>query len=356
MAIRPLSVADPQRESLLFQRLPQELRDKIYSHVFSSTRLHWRKAGRTWIRPAPNALSLSRSCRRAHGEIGDSWIGLVLFSFGDIKAMLDKLTLLPPATLSKIRQMRVQGDTLNLSFGDAEVFCRMTSILNFIPVLRLDTLTVLGHRNPQGSYWTLNGLIKESRGWKELRYISHSSELLGFLSDHSADEERKHSREAQPAHWQRILENRDGASSRPSVAIYRSTVAGCRSSILDPSTRVPFSQRVPQSTEEREVFRREEHDDLMAPEEKGKELLIVARRGFGVDYEQRPDAQLTGTSIREDLAGKTWTDIKRERIERLNLLFGGDMMRFTEARYEDVVDTYQHIDEYEWSRLPFMND
>jgi hypothetical protein len=162
-------------------------------------------------------------------------------------------------------------------------------------------------------------------------------------------------REPQPARWQSDLEERDGASSQPSVTIYRSILLECPGSVLDPNSRARFTQSAP-TREEREDFGIEEDLGLMGIGQSGKELMIVAKRGSGVDYEQREDAQLAGSAIREDLLGKTWADIKRERIERMNLLLGSDMTQFTEARYEEIVDKYEHVDEYEWSRIPVLND
>ena len=185
---QPVRAAYAQRESLFFQLLPRELRDKIYSHLFFSTRLAYghrptaRVTDRIRIKSAPHALAFLRSCRRAKGEVGDTWLGQILFSFEEPEIMLDKLTALAPGTLSKIRHLRVRANTLELSYpgDDHEVFYRLVSALRLLPGLRLDKLTVLGCNSAQVNHDTLNGLIKESNGWKELHYISSSSEILGF--------------------------------------------------------------------------------------------------------------------------------------------------------------------------------
>jgi hypothetical protein len=106
----------PQWDSPLFQ-LPQELRNMIYTQLFLSTRLTHGVTKRRLYRfqywycfvrmvPAQNALAFLRTCRRTKPEIGESWLGEVLFNFEDIRTMLDKIASLSVGTLSKIRHLR----------------------------------------------------------------------------------------------------------------------------------------------------------------------------------------------------------------------------------------------------------
>ncbi len=135
---------DPQIGSLIFRRLPQEVRDHIYTQLFSSTRFRFgeRQTSRTdivKIRPAPNGLALLRACRRANLEIGDSWLRHVLFCFENTEAMLNKLSALPADTLSKIRRMRLSSDTLLLTYPEGDfVFHRLASVFKLLPGLQLD--------------------------------------------------------------------------------------------------------------------------------------------------------------------------------------------------------------------------
>ncbi|KAF5120462.1 hypothetical protein E5D57_013816 [Metarhizium anisopliae] len=213
-----LCSANDQESSWFFQ-LPQELRISIYGYLFLSTRVsHGRRPVRRIaeirITPAPNSLALLRTCRRVRTEIGDSWLGQVLFSFEDTETMMVKLAALSMATLSKIRHLRIRGETLMLSFGDEDVYycdgtrararsnatwikrlftrrlCpkvgpfpynyRLVHILKLLPGLQLDTFTVLNMYGESVSYDVLNTLIKYGEGWKELRFISHGSSLLGY--------------------------------------------------------------------------------------------------------------------------------------------------------------------------------
>lgn len=81
MIPEPAFATYPQNKSRFFQHLPQELRDKIYSHVFFSTGLAYGLA----IKTTPNALAMLQTCHRAEKEIGDTWISQVFLSFQDLK-------------------------------------------------------------------------------------------------------------------------------------------------------------------------------------------------------------------------------------------------------------------------------
>ncbi|RYP47748.1 hypothetical protein DL768_006241 [Monosporascus sp. mg162] len=366
-ARQPALAADPQGESMFFQRLPQELRDKIYSHVFFSTRVACgqravSRIDHIRIKPAPNALAILQTCRRAKKEIGDTWLGQILFSFEDPETMLDKLTALPPGILSKMRHLRVLGDTLMLSYEeDDDVYYRLTSTLRLLPGLCLDTLTVLGLRTKEVSYDTLNGLITESSGWKELHYISHSSEVLGFArleQFHLGDEVEKHRywRKPQPAHWQSVLEDRDGALSRPSVAIYRSTVSNCPCSVINANTRARFEQKMPEDREAQEAFGIAEDAGLMVDGERDKEVMIIVKRGSGVDYEQKEDSRFVESDIRRDMPGKTWKEIRYECIDRIFADDDDSLLSDDEDEETAEIDAYEDVDKYVWPPLHFMTE
>ncbi len=181
-----------QAESLLFQKLPQEMRDRIFREVFSGTRFavgflltSLEPFGGHWLYPAPNGLSLLLTCRRAHLEIGDSWMRYVLFSFEDTHTMLDMLSALPAKILSNIRHVRVKGNPISLSYPETSISYCLSSVLALLPGLQLDQLTVIAtHFTSYLNYSALCGLIQEGNGWKTLRYISSTSELLGFPSRH----------------------------------------------------------------------------------------------------------------------------------------------------------------------------
>ena len=225
-----------QRFSRLLQ-LPRELRDEIYKHLFKSTRLTFGKRyfqpGQDpeyvakWLKPAPNALAILRTCRQVHAETKDRWIGEVLFNFERTKDMLDKLDSLSPFKIASIRHVRVRDKfcwiPLPEKFGGYSTTILLHDALWLLPHLRLDTLTVLG---PPGDHLpnpTLLHLIRLGHGWKELRYLAQTSEILTGSSCYL---------------WQKnwkLLRDRDGANSGASITIYRAMEPEL--SVLDSTSR-----------------------------------------------------------------------------------------------------------------------
>ncbi|KAF3762547.1 hypothetical protein M406DRAFT_357506, partial [Cryphonectria parasitica EP155] len=70
----------PQRQCPFFSQLPQEVREMVFRHLFSMTRISLGvrdlpvQGDRVRIKSDPNALALPRTCRRAHDEIGQTWV------------------------------------------------------------------------------------------------------------------------------------------------------------------------------------------------------------------------------------------------------------------------------------------
>jgi len=350
---------DPQAASLLFQRLPQELRDDIYSLLFSCTRLAFGERAitrlqRVRIVPAPNSLALLRTCRRAKEEIGQRWLSQVLFSFEGPESMLDKLAAIPIDVLSMVRYLRVVGNPLVLSWPDDDVFFRLSKVLKLLPGLRLDKLTVLGTRYEKVSYHTLDLLIRESSGWKELYYLSHHSTMLayprdGWFSDRT--DENPYWRRPQPSTWQDALLARDGESSGALVTIYRATGKG--PTVMQSRTR--FDQKVADDNDPR-TFGILEDQGLMAPAEREKEILVIAKRGYGVDYTENPASPLLDGDIRAEMPGMTWSEIKRE----LSMLCKDSDDDWSSNDGEDGMDveadSYKRVDDYSWPPRYFMSD
>ncbi|KAI8665652.1 hypothetical protein NCS56_01001800 [Fusarium sp. Ph1] len=318
---RPPRQPDPafyeQKDSMLLRLLPQELRLKIYAHLFSSKRLQWgvRKGNKAlYPRTTPRqTLALVRTCRRVRDEIGDSWVGQIHFTFKTPEALLNVLTALPVATLSKLRHVRVTTENLMtepLPGGAGVGFYYLDGMFKLLPGLRLDTLTVqdTAAMFMQASYAILDEYISKSCGWKELYYISCESRLLGFPI-------MKVIRHPQPAHWQRAMDARDGFETKLSVTIYRSTLCDVPGSVLDPNTRVVFEQDMsgdwidglPPGTEEDEALTKEG--------ESGKEMMVAFKRGFGVDYEEKEGSPFVERDIRRNAPGLTWQEIRRINME-----------------------------------------
>ncbi|KAJ7724862.1 hypothetical protein B0H16DRAFT_1665957 [Mycena metata] len=319
----------------LFMQLPREMRDEIYPHLFFSTRLVWghRALGRIdqlRITSAPNALALLRSCRQVRAEIGNTWLQQVLFVFEDPNSMLDKLANIPTTTLALIRYARISGET-------DSIYYRTSQALKLLPGLALNRLTILGPRDHEVSYQTLSMLVRHGAGWKELYYLSHNSAFLAY-----------------PAGWQRALEARDGTNSGASVAIYTANAPRCPGAVLDPATRVAFTQTLPAGCD-LDTYGTFEDAALMKHGEREKEVLVVVKRGRGVEYAEKPGLPyLEDGDIREKMPGKTWKEIKAALAwsdDEDDDYFGLGV----DEREPSMVDKYAHVDDYVWPPLHFSN-
>lgn len=344
---------DGQGESLLFQRVPQEIRNQIYTQLFSSTRFTF---GSRWIscttrvnvKPAPHGLALLRTCRRASLEIADSWLQLVLFSFEDPYTMLDKLSTLPIETLSKIRHMRASGEGFLYTVREEEEVYSLADVLKVLPGLCLDQLTVIGISDDVASYNTLSNLVSGGIGWKTLRFLSPTSAMLGFpagwcipssLDDFLRDWENW--RVSQPENWQGALEARDGRDSHPSVIIYRAKEPGHRGLILQPRECVKFSQKPVQELPGSHPNFVPKDPDVMSKGEKDKELLAVVKRGAGVDFQKKDDTAWENGDRRRGARGK-WFEIGHPPP-----WVNGKTMPDSQPR---IVDDYKDPEEHIWTR------
>lgn len=349
-----------QQENSHLMQLPQEIRDQIYGCLFSSTRFCFgeRAVGRLDIdtrrvvsKNKGASLALLRVCQRAHVEIGPSWLEQVLFHFEDPKALLDKLAVVDDAVRSHIRYVRVSGNTCDVEWGYDDCYYRTAQILKLLPSLRLSRLTVLGPKYPRTCYESLEDLIKYSDGWKELYYISHSSEMLGFRAVFDI---KRHARLAQPMNWQAALDGRDGHEARSSVKVYRSD-SPTRGSILDPEKRKPFEQHMSPGQAATEYGKTEDMS-LMAPGEREKELLIVVRRGNGIEYAERnPTSYLPTGDIRDDSSALTWAEVKATS-KAMSAAYRDDYDTDSgeEDEEEALLDSYEDVSEYTWPPFHFV--
>ncbi|KAI0862893.1 hypothetical protein F4860DRAFT_102386 [Xylaria cubensis] len=337
---RQIRTSDAQKSSMLFQ-IPQELRDMIYTQLFINTRLsHGHR-----VFPAANALSILRTCRRARAEIGDSWLGQVLFHFNNVDTMLTKLAALPMAALSKIRHMRILWETLKFEFAHgASRYYRIVHFLKLLPGLRLDTLTVIDTYNSRRSYDILNMLIRYSQGWKELRFISGYTSLLEFPPEEdrsireAVDITDRYQRKPQPADWINVMKGRDGVASEPSVAIYYSILRSRYCTVTNEAIREKYGEEP--GAEDR-LSRYLQYAPLMTFDERNKEFMVVVRRGRGIDYQEKLGSPfLAIDDIRQDCPGMSWAEIKKQYTDRADDSNDSDALKSQ--------DVYNHPDEYLW--------
>lgn len=345
---------DGQGESLLFQRVPQEIRDQIYAHLFSSTRLTF---GSRWtsctakitVKPAPHGLALLRTCRRARFEIASSWLQHVLFSFEDPYTMLDKLSALPIEMRSKIRHLRVSGEMLEWVVPKREEAYSLADALEALPGLCLDHLTVVCVANDVASYHTFSNLISRGGGWKTLRFVNPTSAMVGFPTSSSIPSslgdflrEWDNWKASQPEKWQAALEARDGRDSYPSVTVYRAREPGHHGLILQPNECVEYRQKPVQQFPGSYPNAVPEGSDRTGKGEKDRELLIVVKRGAGVNYQEREDSPLVKGGLRERVHGSTWYEIGHPPFWA-----NGRMLPELQP---PTVDDYNDPEEHVWTR------
>ncbi|KAF2092379.1 hypothetical protein NA57DRAFT_82344 [Rhizodiscina lignyota] len=219
-------------------KLPVELQEFVFIDVFSSTRVTfgerfrrdegaWIERGEVvWVRdvtkPRADSFALLHTCRQLRNVARRLWLKHTLFNFDSTLSMLGLLASAPrsilivqirhvcvavnssvsPATKRSIERRRKKileerpdqvSSELTLYYGSCsppseEDNLPLFHVLELLPDLRLDTLTVLA---PDGNDFGLGGLhsltnmaqlISWSGGWKELRMISSSQRLSCSLS------------------------------------------------------------------------------------------------------------------------------------------------------------------------------
>lgn len=223
----------PQRQSHFF-RLPQELRDMVYYHVFSTTELafdeqdsRYKKKQAKKRENARNSrqLGLLRTCRRTRDDIADTWIGLVWFSFCKLWDLLRIMTAVPPDKLSKIRHLRILCPRLTYCEGDdnpRDFDCALDAVFGILPGLRLDKLVVhsLTYHKHADAYidcHILHEMITNPHGWKELHYICSNSLVLADSGIWLAPGWPG----TAPEYWETLLRLRDAPDSNASVTVFR---------------------------------------------------------------------------------------------------------------------------------------
>lgn len=103
-----------------------------------------------------------------------------------------------------------------------------------------------------------------------------------------------------------------------------------------------------------DAFSEGEDEDatLMGPGEIDKEMLVVVKRGAGVDYAVKEGSPyLPRGDIRRDRPGETWEEIKARNDRH----FSGEWSYNEPFDDDGIEDTYSHVDEYKWlQKLAWM--
>ncbi len=334
-------------------QIPRELRDQIYVCLFTSSRITFGDRSISQIRikkmkPAPNGPAILRTCRQINQEARYFWLGHVLFNFENPSDLLNKLSSLPPTTLSQIRHVRTSGCPLMLQLigNDDDVHYRLVWALKLLPGLRLDRLTVLATSDGETAYDTLNGLIKYGNGWKELRFITPDSTILHLTKvdvmpylDWG---------KPQPGTWKDVLRQRDGAKSGVSITIYRSSQSNAPGTVMNPYTHQIFNVIFPQECGT--LVEANKAILELREKEKRKEMLFIVKRGRAADIAEQDGPPYTlENDIRQWAHGMTWEEIRRQCFD---CLMNDDMDEDDVSSImnnEVGVDKYRAVDEYEWN-------
>ncbi|KAF2758725.1 hypothetical protein EJ05DRAFT_476039 [Pseudovirgaria hyperparasitica] len=354
------SVRQPSCSRLL--QVPREIRDNIYSWVFTSTRLTYgedpddpRSIKRAKKKSRLHSLSLLYTCQQVHREIGSQWIGWVLFNFQTGEALLDILTEFPEQRVAAIRHLRVNSRPVMLSLPHDDVYYRLAWILKLVPQLRLDTLTVIGGdagmlKGPSGmvDYQILDELVSCGSGWKELHYITPTSSILSFAK--TTQFGKTYIRKPQPEVWQSTLTNRDGPNSGATVTIFRSQ-SRIRESVRQPGARELYQSIVP--PEEYTDFGEVEDTFLCKDDQDARAVLVVVKRGRNTNvvqengeppYDENYDLRALVTD-----EYPTWTSIRSGYTEGAS-----DYDEYNDYGYHD--DDDDDDDDYIGSSYPSVNN
>lgn len=310
----PSASFPPKQCASKFLQLPAELRLEIYEYLFSSTRLVFgeqaaNKSQKQEHAPdSPNALAILRTCRRMSADVSNTWLGTACFYFEDPVALLNTLAGLPISTRSHIRHVELAGGIMWCCYEKSASIYYLDCILNLLPGLQLDTLTIFGSPKHGVRYEILDRLVRHSNGWKELRFQILTSSLT----------EEKNvmliprmfaPRSTQPLDWQNTLNERDGSESNPFVAIYTSI-----------ETYVPGIS--PQPPTRNNVVQAQSPEQSLLPEdiaplldnELPLRLWITAKRGEGVDYVEKGTSECIEDEVPCDhdyrKGCRTWQSIK----------------------------------------------
>jgi len=225
--------------------------------------------------------------------------------------MLDCLTTLPSNIIKELRRIRVRA----FPFPINNVPYQMAATLPMFIGLQLDLFTVEdcyhgpGNKDPWGHYGTYFDIetLIFGDGWKELHYISPTTEFMtgGF------DEHRR--RVAQPSGWRKHLLDLEGEDSGTDVQMFVAHEAGMEDMAENPETRTEYEAtpgHLSQVNQPNVINvpnfvivgpSREENIDR-------REVLVIAKRGKGVDYVQ--DGSKFYDGLQEVFSEMTWQEVK----------------------------------------------
>lgn len=146
-------------------RLPGELRNLIYTFVFSSTCIHHGpKRAKQIPRITKNPLSLLLTCRQIYHETKDIWLPRIEFSFFYPIPMVTRLRAFPAEARTQIRHIRMCSSRRSYSDWITAFEDMLEANLSDV---RPKTLTVVGMSSWRAFNLTLGQLIRDGTVWGE---------------------------------------------------------------------------------------------------------------------------------------------------------------------------------------------
>jgi hypothetical protein len=282
--------------------LPVELRLDMYQHLFRSTTIR-----HGFSDPASCRTSILRTCRQIHNE-AKPYLRNASFHFRSTVAMLDTLMTFSREQIEQIRCIRVKGFPFPL-YEHEEAFMYTTYgfpyVLPLFPGLQLDRLIVEDPYHDEGvndgwgdtgAYCDVDSLL-ESDGWRELEYISPTTDFL-----HPAGM-------AGAFNWEQLLRSRDGANSDAEVVIRRAKGPKVPGATEDGGNFIVYTA----STKDDDASNAEagadtDGDDEGEDDADRREVRVIVTRGKNADYVQR-EGKLHET-IESVFDNMTWDEIK----------------------------------------------
>lgn len=256
--------------------------------------------------------SILRTCRQLYNEAGPLLTPNILLHFASTATMLDTMTTLPPSTIESLRYMRLKSYPFPLRCDDHYYTTfNMSSTLPMFPGLQLDVLTVEDcFHDPGvndgwgdcGTYYDIGSLLRED-GWKELHYITPTTEFMTSQNDAYKD------RVAQPTGWNKMLREKDGETSGAGVRMYIANQKSLAGLAEDPFTRslweaVPGHLLPPPPPPDLGSF-----EGGWGNWVDSREVVIVAKRGAGAKHIQ--DGRSMRDKIKRLLDQMSWAELKK---------------------------------------------
>ncbi|MCJ1403337.1 Polynucleotide 5'-hydroxyl-kinase grc3 [Xylographa trunciseda] len=326
---------------MMFKRLPIGFRSQALTQDLGLTNFR-----RSFIAPLSSPLSAIRLHRTTPLKLTShtmnfsilAWPARTVFHFRGTSDLIGFFSQLTKIQLSQIRHVRVKGFPLSLFASESARFFTtydFVEALHMFPGLQLDTLTVEdpfhdegevdGFGDP-GAYYNVSALIG-SDGWKELRYLSRTTEFLEW-GDYTTDY-GEYKRDLQPGGWTKQLEARDGKDSGAGVWLRRASEEGVKGAAEDDSASESWNQEHDgvAATSEGDKSTREKEEQargatyksfphmLMATKAEHsleKEVMVVARRGTGARYVQ--DGTGLSSGLKKILGELSWAEIEEKEL------------------------------------------